>query len=67
MTKDMRIMKITVLLNLKMTLTNDYIAFLFVEAFLLIGRDIQIGKGDMLDVKETLHIMTIFRISSCYS
>ena len=59
-------MKITVLLNLKMTLTNDDIAFLFLKEFLLIGRDIQIGKGDMLDVKET-HIMTIFRISSCYS
>ena len=62
MTKDMRIMKITVLLNLKMTLTNDDIAFLFLKEFLLIGRDIQIGKGDMLDVNET-----IFRISSCYS
>ena len=55
-------MKITVLLNLKMTLTNDDIAFLFLKEFLLIGRDIQIGKGDMLDVNET-----IFRISSCYS
>ena len=59
-------MDISVLLNLKMTLTNDDIALLFLKAFLLISRYIQIGKGDMLDIKET-HIMTIFRISSCYS